>query len=287
MRERALTFGPANLVGILTQPDPDVAVPDAPAVVILNSGILHRAGASRMYVQAARTLAEEGMTSLRFDFSGIGDSEVRRGESIPIEERFIQETREAMDYLQTAVGVDRFVVGGLCSGADGAFWTGLADDRVVGVWQIDAFCYPSTGYYVRRYGPKLLDPRAWLHSIKVRVAPDSTAAGGEEREELFVKPEYRRIFPPRETVADGLGTLDERGVGLYFLFTGAQEYLYERQHADAFPGVGLDDRAEVRFIPEATHTLTDLRHQERFLDDLRAWVRPMLSGGRKAALAGD
>ena len=90
MRERALTFGPANLVGILTQPDPDVAVPDAPAVVILNSGILHRAGASRMYVQVARTLAEEGMTSLRFDFSGIGDSEVRRGESIPIEDRFIQ-----------------------------------------------------------------------------------------------------------------------------------------------------------------------------------------------------
>ena len=47
MRERAITFGPDGiLVGILTQPDPEVARPDAPVQVILNSGILHRAGAS-------------------------------------------------------------------------------------------------------------------------------------------------------------------------------------------------------------------------------------------------
>ena len=58
MRERALTFGPANLVGVLTQPDPAVANPGLPAVVILNSGILHRAGASRLYVRIARRLAE-------------------------------------------------------------------------------------------------------------------------------------------------------------------------------------------------------------------------------------
>ena len=95
MRERALTFGPdGGLVGILTEPDPDVARANAPAHVILNSGILHRVGASRLYVQTARSLAEDGITSLRFDFSGIGDSEVRK-DSLPIEERFIVETCES------------------------------------------------------------------------------------------------------------------------------------------------------------------------------------------------
>jgi predicted alpha/beta-hydrolase family hydrolase len=176
MRERAITFGPANLVGILTEPSEERALRDAPAVIILNSGILHRAGASRLYVQIARALAEDGLTCLRFDFSGIGDSEVRR-DSIPIEERFTLEAREAMDYVETVAGIGTFIVGGLCSGADGAFWTGLADERVVGVWQIDAFCYRTLGYRVRRYAPKLLSPKAWLNSIRVRLpgTPDPFA----------------------------------------------------------------------------------------------------------------
>lgn len=275
MRERAITFGPANLVGILTQPDPEVAVPEAPGVVILNSGILHRAGASRMYVQAARALAEEGLTTLRFDFSGIGDSEVRRGESIAIEKRFIQEAREAMDYMETVVGLDRFVVGGLCSGADGAFWTGLADDRVVGVWQIDGFSYTTRTYWLKRYLPKLLNPRAWAHSIRVRIAP-SKPGSVENRDEVFVKPEYRRIFPPREEVHAGLAKLVGRGTALYFFFTGAQEYLYRRQHHDAFPGLDLEANATVEWIGECSHTMTDLKHQEIFLTQLRGWARENL-----------
>lgn len=282
MRERALTFGPANLVAILTEPDPEQARPDAPGSIILNSGILHRAGASRMYVRSARALAEEGVTTLRFDFSGIGDSEVRRGESIPIEKRFIQETREAMDYLQAEMGLDRFILGGLCSGADGAFWTGLADERVSGIWQIDGFSYTTRGYWIRRYAPKLLDPRAWMHSIKVRVAPEQ-AGVTEDREEVFVKPEYRRIFPPREEVEAGLRALLNRDTELFFFFTGAQEYLYRRQHHDAFPGLGLDERAKLEFLPECTHTMTELEHQRQFLHHLRTWARGVVGPAPEVA----
>ena len=269
MRERALTFGPANLVGILTQPAPEKAVPNSPAMVILNSGILHRTGASRIYVQIARALAEQGFTTFRFDFSGVGDSEVRK-DSIPIEERFIQETIEAMDYVQSVTETPDFIVGGLCSGGDGAFWAGLKDDRVRGVWQIDAFCYPTFGWYRRKYGPKLLDPRAWIHSIKVRVAPQQE---DEDRdEESFVKPEYRRIFPPKEEVGDGLGSLLDRGVGLYFLFTGGlEEYSYESQHSEAFPELKLNERARLRFIGDCDHTVTNLEHQKTLVSDLVQW----------------
>ena len=279
MRERALVFGPANLVGILTQPDPDRAREGAPGFVILNSGILHRVGASRLYVRLARALAEEGFTTLRFDFSGVGDSDVRR-DAIPVEERFVTETREAMDYLAEAAGVDQFVVGGLCSGADGAFFTSLEDDRIVGLWQIDAFCYRTPRYYRRRYLPKLVDPKAWAHSIKVRVAPDEV----EERDdEQFVKPEYRRIFPPKEVVGEGLETLLGRGVGLYFFFTGGldEHYNYAEQHAESFPELDLDRHARIRYIGECTHMVTDLDHQRVFLDDMRAWA--LQFGDRAAA----
>ena len=267
MRERALTFGPAHLEGILTQPDPDRVVEGAPVMVILNSGILHRAGASRMYVRVARAMAELGVSSFRFDFSGIGDSEVRR-ESIPIEQRFIVETREAMDYLETVVGVDRFVLGGLCSGADGAFWTAMEDERAVGVWQIDAFCYRTVRYHMRRYGPKVLNPSAWLNSVKARLPEPEPA---ERDEEQFVKPEYRRVFPPKEVVDAGLSSLVERDVELFFFFTGGiEEYNYEEQHFESFPQ--LVGRAELVHLPDSTHTVTDLGHQERLLEALTRWA---------------
>jgi len=267
LRERALTFGPANLVGILTEPDPADVVEGAPAMVILNSGILHRAGASRVYVRTARRMAQLGLTSFRFDFSGIGDSEVRR-DSVPIEERFILEAREAMDYLHTVVGADEFILGGLCSGADGAFWTALDDDRVTGVWQIDAFCYRTVGYRVRRYGPKLLNPAAWIHSVKARLPEDQ---GEEHDEEQFVKPEYRRVFPPKEVVARGLSQLIQRDVELFFFFTGGiEEYNYADQHFDSFPQ--LVGRAELLHIADCTHTVTGLDHQERLLTALTRWA---------------
>ena len=280
MRERALVFGPANLVGILTQPDPEVALDGAPAFVMLNSGILHRVGASRLHVQLARALAAQGFTSLRFDFSGIGDSEVRR-DALPIEERFVSESREAMDYLSSAIGTDHFVLGGLCSGADGGFFTALEDDRVVGLWQIDGFCYRTPGYYRRRYLPKLVDPKAWAHSIKVRVTPEEL---GDRDEEQFVKPEYRRVFPPKEVVGEGLASLLDRGVRLYFFFTGGiEEYNYAEQHAETFPELQLDARATLRYEPEATHMLSALEHQNLLLQDVVSWARQIDATPREPA----
>ena len=280
MRERALVFGPAHLVGILTQPDPEVARRGAPAFIMLNSGILHRVGASRTHVQLARALAAEGFTSLRFDFSGIGDSEVRR-DALPIEERFVSESREAMNYLTSAVGIEQFVLGGLCSGADGGFFTALEDERVVGLWQIDGFCYRTPGYYRRRYLPKLVDPKAWAHSVKVRVAQEEV---GERDEEQFVKPEYRRVFPAREVVGAGLGSLLDRGVALYFFFTGGiEEYNYAEQHAETFPELQLDERATLRYEPTSSHMLGALEHQQLLLDDVVSWARQIGTSPREPA----
>ena len=75
MRERAVRFGKtAKLVGIVAEPNPtEQSGTDKPAVLMLNSGILHRVGACRLHVKLARSLASEGHTVLRFDFSGIGD----------------------------------------------------------------------------------------------------------------------------------------------------------------------------------------------------------------------
>jgi hypothetical protein len=82
--EQAVLLGPRRtLVGIVTRPlvPPDPAVP---AVVIFNTGIVHRVGHNRMYVTLARMLATAGRVTVRFDQSGLGDSGPRNDRLPPL-----------------------------------------------------------------------------------------------------------------------------------------------------------------------------------------------------------
>jgi hypothetical protein len=293
MNERALRFGAsAPLVGILTEPLPAQRVPGAPAVVFLNSGIIHRVGASRLYVQAARRLAADGIASLRFDFSGIGDSESRR-DALPFVESAVVETREAMDYLERVTGAETFVLAGLCSGADMAFSVAQVDARVVGMAQLDPYAYRTPRWYLLHYGPKVLDLSNWIHSAKVRlqalgrrVRPDPAAS---EASSVFVAPEYRRVFPPRAEVEAGLGRLAERGVRFLVCFTGDEpHFLYREQYAESFSRVPFGSRLEVEYLPNSDHTFTHPVHQRWVADRIAGWMAAWTGeeeGGAGRALA--
>lgn len=285
MRERALKFGKtASLAGVLTEPTGGTTDPERPGVLFLNSGILHHTGASRLYVKAARALAEDGFTCLRFDFSGVGDSEPRK-DTLPFAKAAVVEGREAMDFLQEGRGFKRFILMGLCSGADMAYHIALADERVVGLAKIDAWAYRTKNWYVRHYGPKVLSLKQWTHSIKVRVE-EKAGGGGDEDRSMYESPEYRRVFPPREEVAEGLQTLMGRGVRLYYYFTGDQpEHINSGdQYAESFPEVDFGDRLTVDYDASSNHTVTGLKHQEDFTEAFRRWAaRGWLPGGVPAA----
>ena len=77
MNEQALSLGPNHsIVGILTSPPRGVARKGI-AVLLLNAGLIHHVGPNRLYVRLARVLASMGFSTVRFDFSGIGDSCIR------------------------------------------------------------------------------------------------------------------------------------------------------------------------------------------------------------------
>ena len=178
MRERALRFGPGSgIVGILSTPADRVT--DKPGILLLNAGILHRVGACRLNVRLARRLASEGFPVLRFDFSGIGDSEVRRDE-LSFDESSLVELREAMEVLASKAGPSRFVPIGLCSGADVALEAACLEPRIAGIGLLDPLVYRTPRWYLgrygprplwRRFGPKLFKPSAYAHSIQVRLRP--------------------------------------------------------------------------------------------------------------------
>ncbi len=136
MKEEAVLFGSSSLLaGVITDPAKDAG--RLPAFIFLNAGVVHRVGPNRAYVRLARALAEQGFTSLRFDYSGIGDSGVRTDDLPPVKS-VVLETREAMNLVAEKRGIERFVLIGICSGATISFLTAREDERIVGTALINA-----------------------------------------------------------------------------------------------------------------------------------------------------
>lgn len=288
-REKAVRFGTsASLVGVLTEAAPGTNSAGRPAVLFLNSGILHRVGSCRLHVRLARALSAAGFHCMRFDYSGIGDSEQRR-DSLPFEESAVLETREAMDYLQKAKGVDKFILMGLCSGADMAHDTAVADPRVVGLNLLDGWAYKNLGYKLRHYGPKLFRWRVWQNSIGIRMkmllgtykSSRSQMPGGEGVE--YEVPKYVRVFPPRARIANDLGGFVQRGMQMSFMWTGGlHEYNHKGQYRATFADVPLGALLVEDHLPDADHILTGLNHQAYVTQHSVAWITshwPATGGG--------
>jgi pimeloyl-ACP methyl ester carboxylesterase len=130
--ETPLRFGDNDaLVGMLCEPQ------DAKtnfAVVIGNTGGDPHHGFARFSVELARSLAAEGIASLRFDFAGLGDSSNASDNGAEDVTHAFEVDRSAdfaaaITKLQQ-LGFQRFAVKGLCSGAYHAFHAAVTDERV-------------------------------------------------------------------------------------------------------------------------------------------------------------
>ena len=296
MRERAIRFGKNALIGVVTEPDREQRNPEAPAVVFLNAGLLHRVGACRLHVRVARALAPAGFTSLRFDFSGMGDSDPPK-DGLPFEEAAVREAREAMDYLEKTQKTRSFVLIGLCSGADMAYETACVDARVEAIGQLDAYVYKTWRYYVHRYGPRMLRAESWANVLRGKsvIGPyvrkllargrDHGAADDEDdgigKEHLSISP-YARDFPPKEKVSAGLKLLVARGVRLFNFFSN-DYYMYRAQYVDCFDDIAFRDQLRLEFIPGADHLVSKLSDQQYLVSALAGWVRSLRPPGTTAA----
>lgn len=131
----------ALLTGIFT-PAAAAAFPGT-CMVFLNAGMIHKVGPNRIYVTMARQLAAAGMPCFRFDHSGMGDSSfsVNTGGR---EQVLVDELKETLDMLTRKSGCSRFILCGMCSGAEAAFHAAVADHRITGLVLIDGI-YPAPG----------------------------------------------------------------------------------------------------------------------------------------------
>lgn len=291
IRERVVRIGDTHpLVGILTEPAVD-GPPERPAFLLLNAGILHRVGPSRIGVILARALAADGHPALRFDFSGIGDSG-HRPDGKPFAERSVQEVGEAMDHLEALLGVRRFVALGLCSGADAAYAAALADPRVIGLVALDGHSYRTWKYWIHRYAPRLFRARSWLNLITGRtylgpMLRRLRSRGKGKTRQVQEVDVFRRDLPPREEVAEGYRALANRGVRTLQIFTGGIEgrYNHRDQFRDAFRSVDFRGTLQLEFLADSDHTFTASSSRRALVEIVRAWSAQGWPSSRAASVA--
>jgi pimeloyl-ACP methyl ester carboxylesterase len=277
--EQALLLGPAkSLVGVITEPSPDVRRPDAPLFVILNAGIIHRVGPNRMTVILARALGREGFRVLRFDLSGIGDSE-RRTDHLSLLDAALADIRSVLDTIETAQKLKRVVLIGLCSGADHSIIYAGSDPRIVGVALLDPALPRTTGYYLRHYGPRMLKVRPWLNLVARgraywrsvgrggTIAP--VAEGTESQRRPLERPEVRAFL--EQAYARAVS----QGVHVLAVFTGGlpRRHNHSRQLHEAFPSVSFGRQLRLEYFSESDHEFSAEAQRARLVDLITGWAR--------------
>jgi pimeloyl-ACP methyl ester carboxylesterase len=294
MKEEALLFGKTrSLVGIMTYPSESVGGNKLPAVVILNAGIMHRVGPNRLHVKMARTLAAMGFVVLRCDFSGVGDSKVRE-DALPFEKSAIAETQEAMDCIHEAMGTEKFVLMGMCSGAIISFKTACCDPRVEGAVLINArmhlhpmndelHAYIRNRALARHYWRIALfssfRAKNWLKAITGKVESWKIISKMVTGFQIGSLSSHRRkVSSEVNYVWATLRSLSERGVRLLHIYSEGDEGL-DYLHVilgDKLKEWRSDGKFSMEVIQGANHTLTLLWSQEYFLNVIQDWAHKEL-----------
>jgi len=276
--EAAQTFGRAqNLVGITRLarrvPEQSSETAKPPCVVMLTAGMLHHVGPYRLHVDMAQGLAEAGVSSFRFDLSGIGES-LPSGYVADSTQRAIDECRQALDFLSEQYGFETFVLFGLCSGADDAIQIALADRRVQGVVMLDGCGFRTTGFHVRRFFkrqlPNLLRKEKVAGKLKSLLGVENSRS-----EATTLAPGFDiREFSDRNTAQQELQTLVDRGVSMLMIYTGGvHEYFnHQGQFRRMFPNLNDHARITVDYQPEWDHVLYLTEDRIELVKRMREWL---------------
>jgi len=284
--------GAGALAGILCRPERPAAA-GRPAIVFVNAGNAPRTGPGRIYVRLSRSFAALGFACVRFDLSGIGDSPERR-DGRPFRVYAPEETRRVMDELGQRLGVEEFVLFGICAGADISFDTACADPRVAGLVLVNGAFVDGEAFAdlyhraerrtMRRYYRKrLLSPRAWGRLLTLRsklwrhlgrrlrslfdpdAAPDPCRKHGEPSRD---RQKRWRVLARREVPA-------------LLMFSEGSVFrdIYRSEVAQALERMYPEDRLRVVVQKATDHTFTLLSAQEKMAAEVSGWLERFAEAG--------
>lgn len=272
MKETVISFGESvPIFGVLTEPAADRVDNGYPTVLVVNAGLLGRIGPFRLHVIIARRLARLGLKTVRLDLSGIGESG-RHRDNRPRTEQHLSDIRGALDYLESRQVGEKFIIMGICTGADNAHRAMLDDERVVGAVCVDGYAYPTRRYYFNYYFTRAMSLRSWANLFKrvfrryerTRLNEYATTDDEELR--------YRWSLPPKEKTNADFQEFIRRGAKLLCVYTASWPYNYTGQLADAFSGINFGNTISAVFLPNAAHTFKVEEDRNSLIDAVIPWL---------------
>lgn len=168
--EKAVKFycNQTKLFGILHLPEPKKF---QTSVTIVTGGPQTRIGSHRLYVQLARYLCRQGLTVLRFDYEGMGDSE---GEPVGYQSA-APSIRSAHEYLLSACPeIKQNIIWAICDGCLPAIQTvNSPETGIAGLILCNPFVFSESERARLKlqhyYGERLLNYKTWIKLISFKI----------------------------------------------------------------------------------------------------------------------
>lgn len=287
--ERVVTFGPERaLIGILTAPAAGAPAVEGTVVLLLNAGVIHRVGPNRINVGFARELAAIGLTSLRFDQSGLGDSAPREGVT-DLFESVARDMRDAMAYLAEHHGAQKFVLVGICSGARAALRACYEEPNIAGAIVIDPPVYKTARAVVGHFAPRLLRPESWktalsgrnqritrtIAKLRGRTDTPEALACAVPTPAPSTMPDRLPDEPTREEMTDALAHMLGKRTRMLWIYTGGSadaQYNYRDQLRDAFPDACKSGLLDWDLMSDVDHDFRTEAQRRQIRRAVRDWL---------------
>jgi len=276
-----------KLFGILHEPEKRH---DDVALLFSSSGLQNRVGPHRMYVQAARRFSQLGLTALRLDLPGVGDS-VERELAGDFDHHDPASVVDAIEFLIANHDVRRVVLVGLCSGARVAIKAAARHPRVDAViaWSmpiisgaVDMPVAEGGGAYMgrtmaraqlREWAPKLANPAAWYRYL--RSEKSLTEGWDMMRRALSgLLPEPLRQKSSRQT--DFLSSLDSyvaSGRKMLCVY-GGDDDMVRTEFGERYPEIAAhrSSTCDYLLVPNGDHTYTRVAASEEVIARTSDWL---------------
>ena len=247
--------------------------------VLLNGGALRHIGPSRTWVEIARRWAARGVPTVRLDMPGIGESDGDASEPVPDASFYTpqrtEQTLAILDRLAERGLPDRFVLGGLCSGAYWSLHAALADPRVRGALMINLYSVFWSAELVAERDTKeslgALRGRAWRRLVNrdLTAAQAKTALAAIRPSQLRSSAGNPVERSQRDEIERAFDRLREQGTHGLMLFSGG-EGLYDQlvrlgflERIDRWPNLSIEQ------LPTSDHMFRAIwvqRHVHGLLD---------------------
>jgi pimeloyl-ACP methyl ester carboxylesterase len=283
-RESAVFTAETGLFGILSEPETPAG--GGAAFLMLNTGANHHIGTNRLSVMIARRLVRQGVTVLRVDLRGLGESPSApdRPDRTIFDARLVPEVRDAVDFL-AARGHREIVANGLCAGAWLAYHATLVEPRITGqlllniqnLWMKGSLAReaPSNREYLRKFRSK----ETWLRLVRGDVKAHIVIATLATRiAEAVAIRLHRAVTRARgaETLVEKtrrmLDAVAARGTRTAFFFNREDEGLDEMEVHFGREGRALADvpGVNIMIIDDGDHIFSIKSSRDRLLELMAA-----------------